>query len=519
MIKNTKKTTALFLLGVSSLFVLSCDSEPDGLGSQFFQGNVAEGAKSAYDIVAYNISNSDTIKADGRISSSVRKDTIILGAFSENEFGGQKVSFVSQIRMSSYAPTFGDNAKIDSVIMVLKPKYYSSGDLVTTKIDEDFVWGSDKIPAKKVEKNYPIYKYGKTESPRLTINVHEVNDFLGSINDTYYSNKNVSIGNLIGSRAFDGTITSVDITKDSDNSSLLNIPASIRVKLDNDFFKIKILDKQGSSELSNLSNFIRYFKGVKISVSENDGYLMKLGVTGGEIIMYYSHDTTANGITTKQNSKLTFDLGTSNASFSQIDYNRAGSTMVNAGYNNASGDSKLYLQGMGGNSIGVKISDNTINELKQKFKNDKVGILSAKMRFYIDESWDTKYPRPISFTVMQNKKDSSGKTLYEFLTELSTYAINSNFKLVKGYNLSQSPAYYDIAITETLKKIVETDNHQNYDFVVKLGQYLTQTTSSGAKTYYGANVDNSLYSPERVLLIGTNGSDKRAQLLVTYVKK
>lgn len=519
MIKNTKKTTALFLLGISGLFVLSCDSEPDGLGSQFFQESAAEGTKSAYDIIAYNISNSDTIKADGRISSSVRKDTIVLGAFSENQFGGQKASFVSQLRMSSYAPAIGDNAKIDSVVMVLKPKYHAVADSTkTVTLDEGFTYGGDNTPAKKVVKTYPIYKYGKAKQ-NLTINVHEVNDFLGSVNDTYYSNKNVSTGTLIGSGTFGGTISSVDITKDSDNSSLLSIPASIRVKLDNDFFKTKILDKKGSSELSNLSNFIRYFKGIKISVAENDGYLMKLGVTGGEIIMYYSHDTTADGTTTKQNSKLTFDLGNSNASFSKIEYNRAGSAMASVGYNTTSGDSKLYLQGMGGNNIGVKVSDNIINELKQKFKNDKVGILSAKMRFYTDGTWDTKYPKPSSFTVMQDKKNSKGTTLYEFLTELSSYTYNTNFRLVKGYNLSQNQAYYDITITETLKKIIETDNHQNYDFMIKLGEYLTQTTSSGARTYYGANVDNRLYSPERVVLIGSDGSDKKAQLLVTYIKK
>lgn len=522
MIKNTKRAIMLLLLGVSGLALWSCDSDPDDLGAQFFQGNTAEGVKTAYDLVAYNISNSDTIKADGRISSSLRKDTIILGAFQDSQFGLQKASFVSQIRLSSYNPVFGKNAKIDSVVMVLKPQYYTASDSVKTATkDEGFT--HNNVEAKKILKTYPIYKYGRTKlngNTQFTINVNEVNDFLGSINDTYYSNKQVNVGQLIGSATFSGDIKSVEITKDSDNSSLLSIPASMRIALDKDFFKTKILDKEGSPELSNLSNFIRYFKGLKISVAENDGYLMKLGLKNSEIIMYYSYETTSNGTTKTENSKIDFKLDGSNACFSQIEYDRTGAEIAQAGYNSTNGDAKLYVQGMGGNSFGVRISNQDINTLKGKFKNDKIGILSAKMRFYTDiTSWNTKYAKPTSFTVMQDKEDNNGKTLYEFLTELSSLAYKPNFKLVKGENLSQNPAYYDITITETLKKIVESDNQQNYDFIVKLGQYITQPTSSGV-SYLGANVDNRLYAPQRVVLVGTDPSNaKRAQLLVTYTKK
>lgn len=515
MIKNIKKATALLLLGFSGMFLWSCETDPDDLGAQFFRENTAEGTKTAYDLIAYNVSNSDSIRADGRISTTARKDTVVLGAFSEEKFGGQKASFVTQVRLSNYAPSFNTNAKIDSVVMVLTPVYHTDS-ITTTTLDEGFTYGTDNVPAKKVVKTYPIYKYGKTKE-NLTIQVHEVDDFLGSVNDAYYSNKNISTGTLIGSGSVSGKVSAVDITKDSDNTSLLSIPASIRVKLDNDFFKTKILDKQGSTELSNLSNFIRYFKGIKISVAETDGYLMKLRVSEGEILMYYSYEATSNGTTTKQSSTFTLDLGTSNASFSQLEYNRAGSAVASAGYNSTLGDAKLYLQGMGGNNIGVKISDATINDLKEKFQKDKIAILSAKMRFYTDgSSWNNAYPLPKSFVAMQDKTDTNGKTLYEFLTEFSTY---SNFNLMRGSNLNETPAYYDITITETLKKIIETSDYQNYPFVIKLGQYLTQRTNSGGISYYGANVDNRVYSPERVVLVGSDTSDKKAQLLITYVKK
>jgi hypothetical protein len=39
---------------------------------------------------------------------------------------------------------------------------------------------------------------------------------------------------------------------------------------------------------------------------------------------------------------------------------------------------------MGGPSIGIKIPDETINQLKQLYQNDKAAIISAKVRIYTD---------------------------------------------------------------------------------------------------------------------------------------
>ena len=91
--------------------------------------------------------------------------------------------------------------------------------------------------------------------------------------------------------------------------------------------------------------------------------------------------------------------------------------------------------------------------------------------------------------------------------------------MTQGYDLVSYPSYYEINITQTLKDLVEKEGQTNQDFIIKLGQYLVNT-SSGKKGLYGQNVDSRIYSPERVILVGTDaGNDKRAQLLITYIKK
>ena len=71
-----------------------------------------------------------------------------LGAFDEPNFGMQKSSYVTQVRLSSYDPDFGANAVVDSVVLQMKPLYQTATDSVVTKTYEDYIH-PDNIAAKK----------------------------------------------------------------------------------------------------------------------------------------------------------------------------------------------------------------------------------------------------------------------------------------------------------------------------------------------------------------------------------
>ncbi|WP_299180686.1 DUF4270 family protein, partial [uncultured Chryseobacterium sp.] len=266
MTHTIKRTFAMLFLAVfGSVLLYNCEPDPDSLGEQLFLDGAAEGIETSYDLIAYNIDNKDSIRSD---ASKLGMAT--LGAFNEDQFGLQKASYFTQLRLSTYDPDFGTNAEVDSVVLVIKPTYAS--DSVTTTTDENYVYPDGSVPAKKVVNTYPVNKYGRAKIngtvPQFNIKVHEVTEFLNGASDVAYSNKAYQIGGEIGSKVFNGYVNSVTITKDSDNSSIFTSATGIRIPLSASFFKTKIIDKKGHLELKDASNFIRYFRGLKISVTE-----------------------------------------------------------------------------------------------------------------------------------------------------------------------------------------------------------------------------------------------------------
>ena len=518
------------LMGV--LVLNSCEGELDDLGSQLVDGNAATGYDTAYGLIAYNINNNDVIRADASTLDSVR-----IGAFDEPVFGAQKVSYVTQVRLNAYSPDFGKNPVLDSVVLTLKPKYAT--DSATTTTAEDYIYPDGNVAAKKVVVTYPVSKYGKAkiggQKTPLTVKINEVNDFLGGTTDSLFSNKAVALGAQIGSKSF-GTVNSVVITKDSDASELLNRAVSFRMKLDSAFFQNKIIAKQGDQVLKDAASFIRYFKGISISVEQNDGYLFSMAPNDAAITIYYKNDVTAtDGTVTRTKAETSLNVGSSNVHLSQIAYQRPASYQsVLPSFININDiktkevlpsnyASQLYLQGMGGASAGIKIPASTILELKNKYKNDKIAVVSAKIRLYRDTSWNNAYPKPNSMLVQE-------KGVTGFLPDMTELA-NTGYSLIKVGDFSkQETSYYDIGITASLKKMIEDDTYNptltnGKDFIINLGSYLSDASTG---LLLGQKYNTRAYTPNRIVLKGTDANTvgqvlpkgaETAQLRLIYTQK
>ncbi len=518
MIKNLISKLLLFFLISSALFFLqNCEPNGDNLGTQFLENTAAQGVETQYDVIAYNVNNNDSIQSD-----ATKLTTAVLGAFTESKFGMQKSSYVSQVRLNSYDPSFGTNAIVDSVVLTLKPLYAS--DSVTTTTVDNYVYPDGNIASKKVVNTYPVLKYGKAKINTKTIfniKVHEVSDFLNSYSDKVYSNKTINYSTLLGSKVFDGTVNSIKITKNSDNTEITDatrVP-SLRIPLSTSFFQNKMIAAQGSADLKDAASFIRYFRGIRISVDETDGYFFKFNPNEVVLTMYYKYDKVDNGVTTRPQLAYSFNLttGVSNAHIGLVEFDRTGSDYESAiaVSNNSTGDEKLYAQGMGGPGIGIRIPNSVITELKNKFNNEKIGIMSAKIRLYTDvTSWSNTYEKPQNFVVKQRDMVTP-KDLTTFLPDMSTLAYAYNFQFVKPYVLNNNPVY-DITITKSLKDVVET-NTTNYDFIINIGSYVANTSGTLAGQEYTSRV----FTPNRAVFVGTTNSnnDKRASLQIIYGKK
>lgn len=505
-----------------SFMLWNCESEADNLGSQFFEGASAEGVNKAYDVIAYNISNNDTIRSD---ASKLTYAT--LGAFNEPQFGLQKSSYVTQARLSTYNPDFGTNPVVDSVVLEIKPVYPT--DSVKTVTDDKFVYPDGNVEAKKVTNTYPVTKYGN-KNLKLTVNVHEVTDFLGAPSDIVYSDQVVNYSTLLGSKQIGGTVTGTTITKKTDNSELYKSDPYIRVNLDKNFFQNKIIAKKGQPELSDASNFIRYFKGIRISVAENDGYIFKFTPNDTQIKIYYKSDVTSNGTTKATAAVYPISLGSGNVHFNQIANVRTGTPSEpygkTAAVNYQTGDKRLYAQGMGGPSVGIRIPAATVAQVRELYKTQKIGILSAKIKLYADTSvWNNSYEKPTNFTSEYfdpTKPQSERRDMSTFLSDLAAFSANGAIQLIKGYNLDKNPAYYELTVTQTFKDIIEKSEVAK-DIALSVGAY---DLNSNTGMPVGQKYNTRVYTPNRIVLVGTDSDNPanpqlahRAQLHIIYSTK
>jgi len=483
-----KSILSVFLFGG---LMVSCNSDADDLGKNLFDGNSVTGNQVSYDLVTYNINNGDVVRAD---SYALQRAT--LGAFTEGQFGMQKSAYVTQVRLSKYAPDFGTNPVVDSVVLEIKPQYDATTKTVTTT---DVTHGGQA--AKQALTKYEAVKYGNPAAT-MNIDVHEIATDLGAVGTEKLSNSPVATSGLpLGTKVFSGNVYAVSINKTSDNTALLTREAGVRIQLDKNYFRDKIANKSGATELSNESNFINYFKGLKISVRENDGYLINFAPNEVTMTMYYRSGGKSN--------TFSFDLGSSNVYFSQISYNRSSTfNTVMAGINSTNGDPLLYMQGMGGPGAGIKLNGAGVSDLKRLYKERGAAILSAKVRLYTDtNTWNNSYTKPVGFLVRKQ-----GET--DFITDLKTMLGNSNYSLVKAYSTNSNPSYYDIDITKTIKDIVEKEAEAK-DLIVNIGEYLTSNGNLVSEDY-----NNNVSSPYRAVFVGTNAANNnRPKLMVTYVTK
>jgi len=330
-----KAFTILSMVIFGGMLVYNCEPDPDSLGEQLLLDGAAEADVVSYDVTAYNINNNDSIRSDAS-----KLGVATLGAYTEGQFGTQRASYYTQLRLPAYDPDFGASATVDSVVLVIKPTYAS--DSIKTTTDENYVYPEGSVAAKKVINRYPATKYGKTKinNGNLTVNVNEVTEFLNGYSDIAYSNKIYGTGQLLGSKTFDGYVSSVAITKDSDNSSIFTSEVGFRIPLSASFFKTKIIDKKGQPELKDVATFIRYFKGLKISVTDPAGYLVQFSPSNVELVMYYK--SIDAGATTSTQKKYAFSIGNGNAHIGNYLYDRSGSAMQLASTGNINGgDAKL----------------------------------------------------------------------------------------------------------------------------------------------------------------------------------
>lgn len=541
--KGFSKFVVAITVSATALLAFSCENDVNEIGSGIFNG----ASSNVYyaDVVSYN-TNNDSIRSDEQVLQSG-----ILGVYEEPVFGRVKVRFYSQARIGILNPDFGDNPKMDSVILNI-PVFYKTGEDDIT-IDTTYVYlpegqePSDTATI-RIKRTYKLDSiYGNSDQP-ITLRVKEVSKYMQSQDSIHYSNPALAncqgcdnINNIetfpevLGTQQITKEIVTVQTKKLNDPET--ELPAVVyKIKLDKDYFEQKFIGNEGSSSMGDQASFIRnFFRGIEISVQEDQGFLFNFqpNSTSFNLAMYYNYDkTNEEGEVENKSGVLPLFFNTYwssspgyNVQVNQFEHTNRSSQFVNAytNPNTVEGDSRLYLSGMDGTKTIIKINQDELNEIRHHVENDGWAIVGAELNFSVDDSYGLKKPPYLyawnNYTEDGKVKNKNFKDITSFYNRYPTFV-----QFNPMYNYKDDDKKYTIRITDYIKEIVEKGIvYEDAKIVLSLGNFLMIPTSSYSEILNPGNpfYSDRAFNPNRVVLHGNNSeqSDKKLRLKIYYTKK
>ncbi|MBT3242977.1 MAG: DUF4270 domain-containing protein [Bacteroidetes bacterium] len=348
---------AVMVIGLSTL--VSCENS-DQLGLEI----TPPGERFAYHIDSVTSIRMSTIRQDSLTSD--KRSAVLLGATQNESFGSTKASFMSQLRLSSNDVDFGDDIKLDSVILFLKYLNY----------------------------------YGDTSLVH-NLRIYELTDDL-YFDSTYYSNHDIS-------NFYDPANTIAEISY-TPRPSL----DSLAITLD-ESIGLKILEAD-TANLDNNTVFLEYFKGLyfEADVAGSPGAMIYYNLAGGEsrMSLYYSN---------AEDDSLKYDvLINTNCTWVNLyehDYSQSevSEVLTDTLYDN----DIVYAQAMAGlrASVQIEFSDSLL-----AMADLGIAINKAELIFPIKEEYNSEvFTKPVSLSVFGSKTDGTNEFIDDILLGQAYY--------------------------------------------------------------------------------------------------
>lgn len=448
----------------------------------------------------------------------------LLGTYSDPVFGDQVASIYTQLSLSSVNPEFGTEPVLDSV--VLKIPYFST-ELEddangVAQYEIDSLYGSGSFKLSVLESNYYLNSF----DPETNFEQAQ----------KYYSNLGPQIEeNLTGEILYvnENFKPSAEEVVERNPTDTTKAGPALRIKLDNNFFQTKILNKEGSNELSNQNSFRNYLRGLYLKVEktgdDNALVLFNMGQADAGIIMYYTvqeadvndideDDDTSELVATPKSFKLSF-----------------GSSKVNT-FNQETPEfsdaSNLYLKGGEGSMAvielfsGVDSDDDGVSDELEYLRENNWLINEANLEFHVNDAMTSGVRQPERVFIYDLE---TNKVLgdYIFVDPGKANPLNSiaNYghlvPLEKDEN--GNGGVYKVRITGHIHDILNNGGDNP-----KLGLVVTQNvnilSNSAVVNPEGADVTRvpvgSVITPEATVLYGPDAEDdaKRLKLKIYYTK-
>ncbi len=447
--------------------------------------------------------NFDTNVFTATISVSQIKETAVqtnglsgylLGQYTQAPFGTKSATIVAQVGLTAVNPTFGaksqanenkDNKQENETVTeayLYIPFFNPNSSTNNATYAKDAEYTIDSL-------------YGHKDAS-FNIDVKELNYYLSDIDTDlkakeYYSN-NTDLRNNLGASIVSGTTTfSINNkaitryqfdnpqTTDDESKTVADVLApGLRIPLSASFFQTKIISKEGSSELANLNEFKKYFKGIAINASNfSKDLMMLLNMASAKIEVVYSYNVAVNNETKQRKSR--FELPVNGLTVNL--FNNSGEALTDS--------SKIYLSGGLGQVASITISDSDIATIKSQ----KLMVTDASLFLYVDNT--VSYNKEPERVFIYNANTGAILVDYQYDPTSSANASANAYlyHLGKLQKENGKGVYYQLRITNHLLNIIS-----NTTTNVPLGI----AVASNVKNTLSGNYINSASSKGKLLHTG-----------------
>jgi len=529
MIKKFVIISKHLILGVGVLVgVLSCEKDFKNIGVDVVDNNVFNSEKYVSEVITYN---SDITRNQTNNNSDK-----LLGILHDTDFGKLEASIVAQLHMPKKNPDYGIDAIIDTIILDIpfevkkesnqddgKPKY--SYESVWTSGDKSFQFNVFRLgtylSTTEIDDPTALKKYYSDD-----VFIREESLFSGVVSPSLVDT--MLVVKRYDYPSYPSTSDKVVYKQDTIKSA-----PSLKIALDENFFKTQFQDLATESEFASVSNFQHHFKGLYLealeSAADNDA-LMLLKLATATVKVYYSYkkdegaseDLNGNGTTGETNVYVPGEFSYPLAGVKSNLYNRdySGTTIQNYLDNpdDINGEEKLFLSGAIGSNAILKLfgedtnADGIPDELAL-LRTKEWLINDAQLTIYVDESSDVD--EKINAIFLYNIKDGENIQMFEGAYDPKTRQARLGDPLETDSD--KKPIKYVIHITDFIAEIIKPDTDiELLDFGIKVFES-TDVSQSETDTH----IKDFSSNHKGVILKGNLPStdEKRIKLEIYYSEK
>jgi len=504
---------AVFALGL----FFACEDEINTTGSGLvdainFDTNVA----SDFSVISYTQNYPDGVQTNGL-------PTGVLGIYNDPVYGRTTASFLSQVALSRFNPSFGENAVVDSVVLTLP--FFSN--VTDTDEEGNNIYELDSIFGTIAPLNLSIYRSdfflnsfdpnSGFEDPAVFFS-NDISNPAGAINESLVESELLQVAldengieitsELMKLSNFQPSNAEIILTEPvlDDDGNIPDNPTfeeserlapALRVQLDTNYWQEVIIDQEGSNMLLNTNSFNDYFRGLYFNIDgiEDNAFYSLFNLEGTNITIHYSFEGSDNtGDDSGNTTDGVGDISLTLSGVSLVDYQNEFFPVIEDELNNpdvVNGEANLFLKGGDGSLaiidlFGPRIDIGDGEELQTELevlRSCGVIINEANLTFFVDQEdallgLGEAEPERVfiydidnNFTLLDARIDPSIGTAGPVDTRVGHLG---RLTRIEEGDLSSPGVSYRVRMTQHINNIVNNDSTN-----VRLGLAVSQNVTLG----------------------------------------